>query len=104
MFQPQVFMTSALDILECDGENRVSMQDSQDIHSPGVVCFISECVQAFHVRPFLYFENKTVSFPSVKTIVPFSKKIFNIQGVFCDWCPPKKLKYGKPRLDESTST
>ena len=26
------------------------------------------------------------------------------QGVFCDWCPPKKLKYGKPRLGEPTST
>ena len=87
MFQPQVFMTSALDILECDGENRVSMQDSQDIHSPGVVCFISECVQAFHVRPFLYFENKTVSFPSVKTIVPFSKNIFNIRVFFVTGAP-----------------
>ena len=28
----------------------------------------------------------------------------NIQGVFCDCRPPKKLKYGKPRLGESTST
>jgi len=28
-----------------------------------------------------------------------TKRVF-----FCDWCPPKKLKYGKPRLCESTST
>ena len=27
-----------------------------------------------------------------------------IQGVFCDCRRPKKLKYGKPRLGESTST
>ena len=25
-------------------------------------------------------------------------------GCFCNWYPPKKLKYGKPRLGESTST
>ena len=24
--------------------------------------------------------------------------------VFFHWCPPKKLKYGKPRLGESTLT
>ena len=28
----------------------------------------------------------------------------NIQGVFCDCHPPKRFKYGKPRLGESTST
>ena len=28
----------------------------------------------------------------------------NIQGVFFHWYPPKKLKYGKPRLGESTLT
>ena len=29
----------------------------------------------------------------------------NIQGVFFShWYPPKKLKYGKPRLGESTLT
>ena len=28
----------------------------------------------------------------------------NVQGVFCDWCPPKKLKYGKTGLGESTLT
>ena len=27
-----------------------------------------------------------------------------IQGVFLHWASPKKLKYGKPRLGESTST
>ena len=27
-----------------------------------------------------------------------------IQGVFFHWYPPKKLKYGKPRLGESTLT
>ena len=27
-----------------------------------------------------------------------------IQGDFFHWYPPKKLKYGKPRLGESTST
>ena len=27
-----------------------------------------------------------------------------IQGVFFQWYPPKKLKYGKPRLGESTLT
>ena len=27
-----------------------------------------------------------------------------IQGVFFNWYPPKKLKYGKPRLGESTLT
>ena len=27
-----------------------------------------------------------------------------IQGVFFNWCPPKKLKYLEPRLGESTST
>ena len=26
------------------------------------------------------------------------------QGVFCDWCPPENLKYGKPRLGESRLT
>ena len=26
-----------------------------------------------------------------------------IPGVFCVWCPTKKLKYGKPRLSESMS-
>ena len=25
-------------------------------------------------------------------------------GCFCNWYPPKKLNYGKPRLDESTAT
>ena len=30
--------------------------------------------------------------------------IFNLQGVFFRWYPPKKLKYGKPRLGESTLT
>ena len=28
----------------------------------------------------------------------------NIQGVFFNWYPPKNLKYGKPRLGESSST
>ena len=28
----------------------------------------------------------------------------DIQGVFFHWYPPKKLKYGKPRLGESTLT
>ena len=28
----------------------------------------------------------------------------DIQGVFFNWYPPKKLKYGKPRLGESTLT
>ena len=23
--------------------------------------------------------------------------LYFVQGVFCDWCPPKKCKYGKPR-------
>ena len=27
-----------------------------------------------------------------------------VQGVFFNWYPPKKLKYGKPRLDVSTLT
>ena len=27
-----------------------------------------------------------------------------VQGVFCNWYPPKKLKYGKPRLGESMLT
>ena len=27
-----------------------------------------------------------------------------LQGVFFHWYPPKKLKYGKPRLGESTLT
>ena len=27
-----------------------------------------------------------------------------VQGVFLNWYPPKKLKYGKPRLGESTLT
>ena len=27
-----------------------------------------------------------------------------IQGVFFNWYPPKKLKYGKPRLGESTAS
>ena len=27
-----------------------------------------------------------------------------VQGVFLNWHPPKKLKYGKPRLGESTLT
>ena len=26
----------------------------------------------------------------------------NVQGVFLHWVSPKKLKYGKPRLGEST--
>ena len=28
----------------------------------------------------------------------------DIQGVFFNWYPPKKLKYGKPRLGVSTLT
>ena len=28
----------------------------------------------------------------------------NVQGDFFHWYPPKKLKYVKPRLGESTST
>ena len=28
--------------------------------------------------------------------------IFELQGVFFHWYPPKKLKLGKPRLGEST--
>ena len=31
-------------------------------------------------------------------------KIPNIQGVFSHWASPKTLKYGKPRLGESTLT
>ena len=27
-----------------------------------------------------------------------------VQGVFLNWYPPKKLKYGKPRIGESTLT
>ena len=30
--------------------------------------------------------------------------LMHIQGVFCDCCPPKKFKYVKLRLGESTST
>ena len=30
--------------------------------------------------------------------------IVQLQGVFFHWYPPKKLKYGKPRLGESTLT
>ena len=33
-----------------------------------------------------------------------SSSIDDIQGVFFNWYPPKKLKYGKPRLGESTAT
>ena len=33
---------------------------------------------------------------------PYAK--YNIQGVFFNWYPPKKLKYRKPRLGESTLT
>ena len=29
---------------------------------------------------------------------------YKVQGVFFNWCPPKKLKYLEPRLGESTST
>ena len=29
---------------------------------------------------------------------------FHIQGAFLNWASPKKLKYGKPRLGESTLT
>ena len=29
---------------------------------------------------------------------------FFVQGVFFHWYPPKKSKYGKPRLGESTLT
>ena len=29
---------------------------------------------------------------------------FIVQGDFFNWYPPKKLKYGKPRLGESTVT
>ena len=33
---------------------------------------------------------------------PYAK--YNIQGVFFNWYPPKKLKYRKPRLGESMFT
>ena len=32
------------------------------------------------------------------------QQVFMKLGVFCDWCPPKKLKYGKPIQDEFTLT
>ena len=43
-------------------------------------------------QPFVYWGMSTK---------PFNSQILIVQGVFCDWCPPKKLKYGKPRLGES---
>ena len=39
----------------------------------------------------------------IKVKVKVSSNII-IQGVFFHWYPPKKLKYGKPRLGESTLT
>ena len=30
--------------------------------------------------------------------------IYLIQGGLCDWCPPKKIKYGKTRSGEFTLT
>ena len=33
-----------------------------------------------------------------------TKHEVNLQGLFCDCCSPKKLKYGKPMLGESTLT
>ena len=46
---------------------------------------------------------KTISEKYIKTI---SEKYMYliIQGVFLSWASPKKLKYGKPRLGESTLT
>ena len=41
--------------------------------------------------------------PQFGTIVS-GKLLFIVQGVFFNWNPPKKLKYGKPRLGESTAT
>ena len=37
-------------------------------------------------------------------IITGLQNVADIQGVFFNWYPPKKLKYGKPRLGESTTT
>ena len=44
--------------------------------------------------------NKESTEKKKKTIFSWTK----IQGVFFNWYPPKKLKYGKHRLGESTAT
>ena len=38
------------------------------------------------------------------TLLSTLLRIHSVQGVFSHWYPPKKLKYGKPRLGESTLT
>ena len=37
-------------------------------------------------------------------VCQYDRKAPHLQGVFFNWYPPKKLKYGKPRLGESTLT
>ena len=51
------------------------------------------------IHPTRFYEKGRVKFCQRKH--PFVKYL---QGVFFNWYPPKKLKYGKPRLGESTLT
>ena len=58
-------------------------------------------------RNFKFLQNADVAMHAVLSWFMLAwRKIetTNVQGVFFHWNPQKKLKYGKPRLGESTLT
>ena len=73
------------------------------------ICGVAELTQIRKSNFSLYINlcvNNLSQFPFglFGTHVRFFYSNIFVQGVFFNWYPPKKLKYGKPRLGESTLT
>ena len=71
---------------------------------------VSQCQLYFSIRdpdhPENHRLNQILIFPAKnkRHVASIKGVFFGENGVFCDWYTPKKLKYGKPRLCESTLT
>ena len=55
---------------------------------------------------YVYIPHSHLKGPGALTssFAPFERSGRDIEGVFFNWYPPKRLKYVKPRLGESTLT
>ena len=61
-------------------------------------------VLAFHVRCYTTDSKKRWEFCETPICAAAANGKFSYTGCFFNWYPPKKVKYGKPRLGESTLT
>ena len=120
-FQTQICLEQKLLLSFCKWYVIAQCKLARSSNKPGLFAppriwkFIVQCPPTISTASAFYDFNNFCTTPNyIWILLDFFERTYDsynaeqlktfIQGVFCDWCPPKKLeKYGKPRLNKSSS-